>query len=268
MVVPVPIPKPSSLTGGGGGGIGDIINQLSGYGGNRGIGGALSDLVGGFGQSSMGNTIGQGGMEVAAAARRGMERYQQAGDRGEGLYQPYLDTGEESLQRLRDLILGGDISGFQQSPGYQFRQDEARRAIENSASARGNVVSGRTLQELQERSQNLASQEYGNYINQLQGLQGAGSQFLNPSVQMPFQVAGSYVPLDIYAEQQEAAARAAQESGGFGGLGSILGTVGNIAGAYFGVPGAGSMAQAAMGGGGGGAGGAGGAVSALSSLFG
>lgn len=45
-------------------------------------------------------------------------------------------------------------------PGYQFRQDEARRALEASAAARGGLVSGATLSALQRQSQDLASQEY------------------------------------------------------------------------------------------------------------
>lgn len=46
-------------------------------------------------------------------------------------------------------------------PGYQFRQEEARKALEASALARGTGMSGATLQALQARSQDLASQEYG-----------------------------------------------------------------------------------------------------------
>jgi hypothetical protein len=47
-------------------------------------------------------------------------------------------------------------------PGYQFRQDEARRALEASALARGSGMSGATLSALGRQSQELASQEYGN----------------------------------------------------------------------------------------------------------
>ncbi len=47
-------------------------------------------------------------------------------------------------------------------PGYAFRQEEARKAIDASAAARGDLLSGGTLQALQSRSQDLASQEYQN----------------------------------------------------------------------------------------------------------
>ena len=50
-------------------------------------------------------------------------------------------------------------------PGVQFRQDEARKALEGSAAARGDLLSGQNLKALQSRSQDLASQEYGNAWN-------------------------------------------------------------------------------------------------------
>ena len=50
-------------------------------------------------------------------------------------------------------------------PGYQFRQDEARKALEGSAAARGALLSGGNLKALQSRSQDLASQEYGQAWN-------------------------------------------------------------------------------------------------------
>lgn len=46
-------------------------------------------------------------------------------------------------------------------PGYQFRMDESRKALEGSAAARGDLLSGGNLKALQSRSQDLASQEYG-----------------------------------------------------------------------------------------------------------
>ena len=49
-----------------------------------------------------------------------------------------------------------------QDPGYQFRQDQARKALEASSLAKGMGMSGSTLGALQSQSQDLASQEYGN----------------------------------------------------------------------------------------------------------
>jgi hypothetical protein len=49
-----------------------------------------------------------------------------------------------------------------QDPGVQFRQDQARQALEASAAARGGMLSGPALAALQRQGQDLASQEYGN----------------------------------------------------------------------------------------------------------
>lgn len=62
---------------------------------------------------------------------------------------------------------GADV--LRQDPGYQFRQDEARRALEASAAARGGLLSGSTLRGVTDLSQTLASQEYQNAYNRLLG---------------------------------------------------------------------------------------------------
>jgi hypothetical protein len=54
-------------------------------------------------------------------------------------------------------------------PGYAFRQEEARKAIDASAAARGGLLSGSTLGALQRQSQDLASQEYQNAYNRALG---------------------------------------------------------------------------------------------------
>lgn len=57
------------------------------------------------------------------------------------------------------------MSDFQEDPGAQYRIDQANKALERSAAARGNLLSGGTLQGVSELNQNLASQEYGNAYN-------------------------------------------------------------------------------------------------------
>lgn len=69
-------------------------------------------------------------------------------------------------------ILQGEES-FTADPGYQFRQQESQRAIERSAAAKGHMGSGNMMAALQQRSQDIASQEYGNIINRLIGLGSA-----------------------------------------------------------------------------------------------
>jgi len=57
------------------------------------------------------------------------------------------------------------IDDFEKDPGYQFRMDEGTKAIENSAAARGGLLSGATLKAINKYGQDFASNEYGNAYN-------------------------------------------------------------------------------------------------------
>jgi hypothetical protein len=63
---------------------------------------------------------------------------------------------------------------FQSDPGYQFRLQEGMNAIQGSAAARGNALSGSTLKALQKYGQNLASDEMQNAYNRYQDQRNFG----------------------------------------------------------------------------------------------
>ncbi len=68
-------------------------------------------------------------------------------------YDPYVaPTRPADINKPFDLF---------NDEGYQFRLKEGIEGIENSAAARGNLNSGRTLKDLTDFSSGLASQEYG-----------------------------------------------------------------------------------------------------------
>ena len=60
------------------------------------------------------------------------------------------------------------MSDFQADPGYNFRLSEGLKALQNSAAARGSLMSGGTMKGLQRFGQNLASDEYTNAFNRYQ----------------------------------------------------------------------------------------------------
>lgn len=120
-------------------------------------------------------------------------------------FAPWRQAGTAAVNRLAQLLgVSEDSSApgygsllrtftrsdFQADPGYQFRLDEGRRALETSAAARGGLLSGRTLKDLTSYGQGLASQEYQNaynrfnndqttIFNRLSGLAGTGQQANN-----------------------------------------------------------------------------------------
>lgn len=78
---------------------------------------------------------------------------------------------------------GPDLSVFFNSPGYQFRRDEGQRDIGNSFAARGGAFSGNALKGLTDFNQNLASEDYYNFVNQLNNMAGLGQTAANQAGQ-------------------------------------------------------------------------------------
>lgn len=99
-------------------------------------------------------------------------------DQSRADYAPYRETGTAALSKLASMygVGGAPITdgGFTASPGYEFRRDEALRAGERAASARGSLASGGTKKALARYTDGLASSEYENYANRLASLAGIG----------------------------------------------------------------------------------------------
>lgn len=138
---------------------------------------SLFDAIAGIGGSLIGAGADIYGANMAAdAARRaGRLQYNQYLQSRKD-YEPWRQAGLMSLADLTAAVNRGDFSKFYTSPGYQYRQDEGRRAIERSASARGALDSGATLKALSDYGQQTASDEYSNYLNRLYGLAGYGRE--------------------------------------------------------------------------------------------
>jgi hypothetical protein len=88
--------------------------------------------------------------------------------------------GGGQLQRgsaLESLAGPNAMQNFQQSPGYQFRAQEATKGLERMQAARGGRLSARAQSEMASMQQGLASQEYGNYMQQQMALGGQLDQF-------------------------------------------------------------------------------------------
>lgn len=74
----------------------------------------------------------------------------------------------------------GDMSRFFTSPDYNFRFNEGGRAVTQSgAVGRPGLFSGDTLKALDTFGSNIASGEYGNYVNRLLQVAGLGTAATN-----------------------------------------------------------------------------------------
>lgn len=82
------------------------------------------------------------------------------------------------------------------TPGYQFLQDESRRALENSFAARGKLLSGSAMKALQERGMGLADQTYQQALQNAFNLTnigtGAGAQISGAAGQYGQQMGNAF----------------------------------------------------------------------------
>ena len=134
---------------------------------------------------------------------------------------------------------GPDYSAFFKSPGYEFRLDEGTRAIDRSASARGQLMSGGTLRALQRYGQGLASSEFGNYANRLSTLAGIGQTSAFQSGQVGSAAAGQVGRSAASIGETILAGGQAQAEGIIGannawqqGIGGALGSIGGAVQQY------------------------------------
>lgn len=86
-------------------------------------------------------------------------------------FAPWREAGASALGRIMEGLSRGDYEpprfdardiDLEADPGYQFRMDAGQNVIENSAAARGGVLSGQQLRELTRYGQDFGTQEYGN----------------------------------------------------------------------------------------------------------
>ena len=170
------------------------------------------------------------------------------------LQEPFRQGGLTAQNEIMQLLgIGGDkaaagygslgkafgASDFQQDPGYAFRQSEGMKALERSAAARGNLLSGSTLKGVQRFGQDLASQEYQNAFNRyqversaklnpLQSLMGSGQSATNIMTSAAGQM-GQNEASNLYNAGQ---ARASGYVGQANALSNALGQVAGIASSY------------------------------------
>ena len=99
--------------------------------------------------------------------------------------QPYLQNYAQAQPGIKQLgnVLGlngarGNATAqqaLQATPGYQFAQQQGQAAVNAGAAANGTLNSGNQALALQQQGQGLASQNYNNYVSQLQPYLGAAN---------------------------------------------------------------------------------------------
>lgn len=158
------------------------------------IGGSAAQIttIPGSGSGANGQTAGQaGGMfpgwqgwapEAQSYIDRGMDppSYMRTGT-NTGSPERYsvngqiFDTMEQAQAYASANQTGGtEYQGYQKTPAYDFQLSQGMDALQSTAAARGNLLSGATMQSAQTYGQGLADQGYGTYMNQLAGVSSQG----------------------------------------------------------------------------------------------
>ena len=139
---------------------------------------------------------GYGAKKAADTQAEAMDRATAAGERMFNrqveLQEPFRQVG---VNALPDLVAASQytpfgMEQFQADPGYGFRLKEGIRALENSAAARGGLLSGNALRGITRFGQGLASEEFdkafnrhqagfASKLNPLQALAGVGQTSAN-----------------------------------------------------------------------------------------
>lgn len=210
-----------------------------------------------------GMNIAQANTQQATAAQTGATRQIQ------GLYQPYTQAGTQGLGTLSQMLSTpgqGLLQGWNQqfqaptaaqaasTPGYQFALNQGLNAMQNSAAARGTLLSGGTLKGLNNYAQGMASTNYqqvynnafnqylnnqntfyqnqGNQYQRLMGLTGMGANMtgnLGGAIQQGAgNLAGIYGQNTASMAQLLGAQGAAQASGTIGGANALQGMFSGI----------------------------------------
>lgn len=120
---------------------------------------------------------------VKKYAMGAIQEWQRSGNENLAGMRPYAQQGGAGFNTLSDLLgvngqanANNAMANYRTAPGYQFQLDQGLGAIEGSAAARGGLNSGATLKALQGYGQNLADQDFQQYLKNLGGLGTMGMQ--------------------------------------------------------------------------------------------
>lgn len=129
------------------------------------------------------------GMTEAEAATKAAELQKQGNDAALAEFKRQFDSQRADLEPWRQAGLGAldGLKGFEDNnpqfqaepfqfnttganadPSYTFRFNEGVKALQNSAAARGNLLSGNTLKGITQYGQEAGSQEYSNAFSRYQ----------------------------------------------------------------------------------------------------
>lgn len=161
---------------------------------------------------------------AVAQAREDVKPWREAGTWAVGEYKNLLDP-ESGIDRTEYL---------RSTPGYQFADEQAQKAINNAANASGSFGSGAWATGLSEDARKRGDSTYNNYLAQLANLSGSGQSAATNSGQYSMQGASqigqAYTDQSNLANQAAYNAYNARQSAYANNQNTLMGGIGLLGG--------------------------------------
>lgn len=125
----------------------------------------------------MSSPIKKRGKNALAGALQGAQIAKKGFQEADSYWKPQYDFGQERLTGFKSWL--SNPNAVTDDPSYKWRLQQGTEALENSAAARGGLLSGNTGRALQEYGQNSASQEYGAQFQRWMEQLGLGQNATN-----------------------------------------------------------------------------------------
>jgi hypothetical protein len=161
-------------------------------------------------------------------------------------YKPYIDQGNQVDPALREqysqmmndpnMLFSKLASGYNKSPGYDWRLKQGEGAISNAAAAGGMAGSQQHQQQSGQLAEDMASEDFNKYMDRVLGIFGGGQQGLEGISNRGFgasssmadaiaNILGTQAQYAYAGKAGENAANAADEKNLYGGLGSLTSAI-------------------------------------------
>ncbi len=150
---------------------------------------------------TLGKLTGLGGGPKSNPADSAMPYLNQIRGVGEQYHNPFIQQGQQSAginnpiysQMAQDpgAYLNKLMEGYSPSKGYQFKQDQLQRGLQNSAAQGGFAGTENAQMEQGDLINNLLGGDMQQYLANLLGIQGAGLQGHEGNVSRGFQSSGN-----------------------------------------------------------------------------
>lgn len=191
--------------------------------------GVAAAAIGAYGAISSANAGKKGAAAQAAGQQASIAEQQREYDQSRADQAPWLQAGQQALN-LEQKYLGGDTSGFENSPDYKFAVQQGTKQLDAGATAQGNLWGGGADADRISLGQGLATQYANNYWSKLAGMAGQGQ---NSATTLGYQGANTANQIG-QAYGNIGMARASSYANTANSYGNLANQIGNFAGQQWG----------------------------------